>query len=262
MIVRSAPAHLRRALADVAAALFPGACRGCGRRLPLEGAAAFAAGAHRLAMLWDGRLERRLPGGLVLPSWLVCPACAPALRPRVETSRIGTAVECVTVFAPTPLLFALVHAFKYEAQLQLGDWFGRHLAAAARARLGDDLVLVPVPSHAQRLRERGFEATARLARAAAARSGAATAPGIVERTRATAPQARLAHAARAANVDGAFARRGRIPRRGRIVILDDVVTTGATVGAVVAALGLPPERIAVVALCRAQDPGVQDAARL
>jgi predicted amidophosphoribosyltransferase len=243
---------LQQACSDVAAALFPGACRGCGTELPCAAApVASRPAVRRVASLWDGSFVRRLPGGLPLPSWFACPSCAAALQAVCERSRLGD-VDCIAVFAPSPLLFELVHAFKYEAQLQLGAWFGRWLAVALRARLGSGCMLLPVPSHASRVRERGFDASAVLAGEAAQRSGAALAPGCIERRRATPPQARLTHAARAANVAGAFARSGRAPAGGRIVVLDDVVTTGATVGAVLSTLALPPARTAVVTLCRAR----------
>ena len=121
-------------------------------------------------------------------------------------------------------------------------------------------MLLPVPSHPRRIRERGFDASGLLAAAVARHLGAPLATAAVVRRRATPPQARLAHAARAGNVAGAFQRHGRIPRRGCIVILDDIVTTGATVGAVREVLARPDDSVAVLALCRARDPGVQDAA--
>jgi predicted amidophosphoribosyltransferase len=263
---------LRQAFADIVAALFPGACRGCGASLPRELPVGLpparhpdirASASRRFAALWNGGLARSLPGGLTLPAWFACPACAATLQPGTPAALPAQPrVACVPAFEPSPLLFALVHAFKYEAQTQLAPWFGRHLAVAARAHLGHGLVLVPVPSHPTRVRERGFDATALLAAATAAQAGVTLAPGIVERRRATAPQARLAHAARAANVAGAFARSGRAPRAARIVVLDDIVTTGATAGGVLAALALPPDRTAVLALCRARDPGVRDAGRV
>ena len=76
--------------------------------------------------------------------------------------------------------------------------------------------------------------------------------GLVERVRDTPAQARLPHAERQANVAAAFRRTGRIPAHAQIVIVDDVVTTGATVAAVVAALDVDPSRILVAALCSAR----------
>jgi predicted amidophosphoribosyltransferase len=252
---------LRRAVVDVSAALFPGACRGCGRPLPQASPPPHTAGARqRDAVLWDGRLQRALPWSAAIPYWVACPACAATLRPAGDKTPFAGTAGCVTAFAPTPLLFTLVHAFKYEAQIQLADWFAARLAIVARARLGHGLVLLPVPSHPARVRERGFDASAVLATAVARRLGAAVAPAVIVRRRATPPQARLAHAARAANVAGAFACCGRLPHARRIIVLDDIVTTGATVNALRAVLARPDDGIAVLALCRARDPGVRDAA--
>jgi predicted amidophosphoribosyltransferase len=262
--VRRLRTAARQAFIDVAAALFPGACRACGATLPPGLDDMPRPRVRRYAALWNGQLERSAGPAPALPVWHACPRCAATLVPAARGGRLPgrSGIVCPTAFEPCPLLFDLVHAFKYEAHLELVPWFARFMAAAARAELGGDVVLVPVPSHGSRRRERGFDASALLATGVASRLGAAIAPAVVVRTRATPPQARLAHAARAANVAGAFARTGRAPRRARLVVVDDVVTTGATVSAVLAALALPPDRTAVLALCRARDPGVTGDGRL
>ena len=134
-------------------------------------------------------------------------------------------------------LRAVVHAFKFGGAAELADglaaaaWDGPGYAGAPRP----DLV-VPVPLHALRRRERGYDQAAALARAFAARAAAPALP-VLARTRATRQQARLPAAARRANVAQAFAPLdGALIRGRRVALVDDVVTTGATIEAAAAAL--------------------------
>jgi ComF family protein len=94
---------------------------------------------------------------------------------------------------------------------------------------GSDVV-VPVPLHPRRLRERGFNQAALMARELARRTGRRCGEGALVRRRDTAPQAGLSAAARRRNVASAFAVRRRALVADRVVTLvDDVFTTGATV---------------------------------
>jgi ComF family protein len=101
---------------------------------------------------------------------------------------------------------------------------------AARALEGAPAAIVPVPLHARRLRERGFSPPVVLARAVARELGAPFAPTLLERIRDTPSQTALSRAARRRNVAGAFVARGRAPAH--VWLVDDVVTTGATLVAV------------------------------
>jgi len=96
-----------------------------------------------------------------------------------------------------------------------------------------DLV-VPVPLHARRLRERGFSPAALLARAIARSAGARCAPVLLARVRDTPSQTGLAAGARRRNVAGAFAARVRPPPR--VWLVDDVATTGSTLAEAARAL--------------------------
>jgi predicted amidophosphoribosyltransferase len=165
----------------------------------------------------------------------------------------GTAV--VSVFEPSPPLFSLLHAFKYEGLREMEAWFGVHLARAIQRILGNRAaVLLPIPLHPSRLRERGFNQSHLLARQAALRLGMPLHADLLYRRRPTAPLAGATDAARRAAVHGAFGRRGPLPDRTlQLLLVDDVVTTGATCAAAMQALRAPSERLTVVCLCRARD---------
>ena len=102
-------------------------------------------------------------------------------------------------------------------------------APATRGLLEKGAVLVPVPLHPRRRRERGYNQSELLARELAIRTGLELAARALVRRVDTPPQAGLSAAGRRRNVAGAFAVRKRTSVAGRVVVLlDDVMTTGAT----------------------------------
>lgn len=252
---------LQRSLEDIAETLFPSACRSCGADLG-DPPAAVPRPARRHAVLWNGRVRRPLAGSWTLPLRILCPQCCAALVPPDTLGVLpASAVPVVAAFSPAPPLFELVHALKYEAKTELVPHLGGCLARAARRVLGNEFALVPVPLHVSRLRARGFNQSALLAREVAARLGAPLFEELLQRPRATSPQAQLAAAARVANVAGAFARTRVLPAgASRWVLVDDVVTTGATARAALLALGAPAERCTVLTLCQAR-PGASGGPR-
>ena len=148
----------------------------------------------------------------------------------------------------------LVHALKYRDRTEIARPMGRLMAiAGADLKAGADL-LVPVPLHPLRLAARRFNQSALLADAVAAEWGVPSDPRALRRIRATRHQVGLEQAARAQNVQGAFALAPDAAHRlaGRnLVVVDDVFTSGATLAAVVRALKRArPARIDVLVFAR------------
>ena len=119
-----------------------------------------------------------------------------------------------------------IHRFKYEDRSDLSRPLALELAARARRHLGDlPGTLVPVPLHEARFRQRRYDQAALIAQELGRCWGRRVAFDWLERSRPTSRQVGLNEARREANVAGAF----RAPRlEGAVILVDDVLTTGAT----------------------------------
>ncbi len=179
---------------------------------------------------------------------LLCPRCASPLRARLDQppgQPLGLAASL-----PAPLLQlewcapfsgpvrASLHALKYDGVRGLAEPLGAAMAARWRAAGRGGEALVPVPVHLARLRERGYDQAALLATAVGQALGLPVVAALA-RTEATRAQHRLGRAARARNVASRFVVsdpfRAAVADRW-LVLIDDVVTTGATLSACARAL--------------------------
>jgi len=198
---------------DLAEFAFPQRCPGCGDQAQAE-------------RLLCEECWHRIPR----LSFELCVRCLAAGREPVGCSRhAGYGAWAAWIYDERAA--ATVHALKYQGRTILAPALGEVIAAALPPGLRPDLVL-EVPLHSARRRERGYNQAAVLANAVANRVGAPRLEGALVRVRATREQARLGTHERRANLAGAFRVRDPDALAGRsLVIVDDVVTSGCTLEA-------------------------------
>lgn len=128
---------------------------------------------------------------------------------------------------PTPVARALLR-FKYGGDRACGHFLKQLFFRAIPTIASPFDVVVPVPLHRRRLRERGYNQAAWLARAGAKGLGAALEPRALIRIRDTPPQAQASGPDRRTSVANAFHARRRLVQDRRVLLVDDVYTTGTT----------------------------------
>jgi len=120
-------------------------------------------------------------------------------------------------------------AVKYHGRAEVGARLGHLLAEDCPFQAGEQDLLLPVPLHRDRLRQRGFNQASVLAWPLARRFGLPMPQGLLRRARPTVPQVALPERERRQNVRGVFVVADKRALQGRRVLLvDDVLTTGAT----------------------------------
>ncbi len=232
-VLRSLHSHqddIRRVLGIAADLLLPRACVVCERSLD-----------HSECDMVCGRCWARLP---LLPA----PRCDRCGHPTYgETCRWcdllppHVRAAASVCWAAGPIGLGVVHALKYGGWHRAAKEMGRRMS---RVTLPIDVVeerraLVPVPLSEKRTRERGYNQSLHLAQSLAERWSLPVWDNVLARTRHTETQTRLTPGDRLRNVSGAFSApasaRGML-RGAHVVVVDDVVTTAATLNACAAAL--------------------------
>jgi ComF family protein len=241
---------MREALASL---VFPAPCRICARMLDTGDRIPFC----RACVV---ALTQTLPE----------PLCARCGRPIVSSAVTGgvSAPLCHlcrlgaydfdfarSFGAYTPPMARAVLMLKYGEITPLGGWFAKHLAQLARRTAGAFAadVVVPVPLHASRLRERGYNQAELIARPLARILGIPFRSYLLVRTRPRPDKLRLTRRERWETVRGAYAMHpGAKVDKLRVLLVDDVLTTGATLDACSRALrGAGAVRVAGLTVARA-----------
>ncbi|AFL73735.1 ComF family protein [Thiocystis violascens] len=207
------------ALASLISVLFPATCVLCG---------APGVGGRDLCAGCDAELPRNrascfrcaLPLEGSVPPGMLCGRCQKKAPPFER---------CITVFRYESAVPSLVVGAKFRGRLNFARLLGQCLAETIREHaLALPDVLVPVPLHSGRLRERGYNQALEIARALGRELDLPVDAKCCIRIAATQPQVGLDPRARRRNLRGAFALTRQPPWR-RVAIVDDVVTTGSTV---------------------------------
>ncbi|HVH43297.1 MAG TPA: phosphoribosyltransferase family protein [Labilithrix sp.] len=161
------------------------------------------------------------------PRVLFCPLCVSSVE-RVD-SRPG---RWIAAFEYGGAVATAITRLKYEDRADLGPRLGASMSSAASALEGVVDLVVPVPLHPRRLAERGYNQTLLLAKPVAGHLDVRLSPRALSRVRDTPRQASLDREARLVNVASAFrVREPRVIEGARILLVDDVLTTGATLEA-------------------------------
>ncbi len=191
-----------------------------------------------------------------------CPRCG---RPLGEDVREGRACRTCGDW-PQGLITAarfaypyrrpvkgMIRRMKYQGVTRMADWMAEEMLRTVTLELpGSFDVIVPVPMHKKRLKQRGVNQAAALARVLSYRSGVPCREAL-RRVRDTTQQARLSAPQRRRNLEGAFAACEDL-RGHRVLLVDDVITTGATALSCARALRLAgAEDVLFIALAGAID---------
>ena len=252
--------------------IVPSACLVCGRELrPFDWEYAPAFPPHWPP--WAGEFSSHcfdldILWGLRMPAAVLCPLCWRTLEPAGGSGLLARnesdarRVPLVSPFFTNEPLLALVRFLKFSGGRSVvppvGWWMAnalREYLAGSKRPFSVDPLLIPVPLHLSRERSRGYNQAALLAWEVAERLNIEIESGILGRARNTKSQTKLDPDDRAANVKDAFTLlRHDLANRRNIILVDDLVTTGATAGACVESLeGAAPLSVLVLSAGRTRD---------
>jgi len=231
---------MQRVWAGLIDLLFPPRCAGCGARGALF-CARCVAGVAWMRPPICARCGDAVPGG---PGAIACCEACRRAPPAFVVARSLAAYE--------GSLRQAIHALKYRQHRAVAESLGALLARSVPAEAAAGVTaVVPVPLHRVRQATRGFNQSALLARPVAGALGVPLVTDAIRRLHHETPQATLGAAARRRNVLAAF-EPGRQPVSGRVLLIDDVFSTGSTADACARALlACGADGVAVLTLARA-----------
>lgn len=170
----------------------------------------------------------------------LCPSCRARLSRPDAVLLIHNCPAPLTAAAATGphegIIREVVQALKYDARPQLGQVLGARAAAALQQTNWPVELILPVPLHTLRLRERGYNQSQRIAETVALMSGIPLSESSLLRTRATRSQVGLTGPERRLNLQDAFVADGDAVSQRHVLLVDDVFTTGSTLSACATAL--------------------------
>ncbi len=270
--------------------LFPESCINCGCTIPpgsLQVPSVIPAGWPDFTLdFFEADIYRELFGSIRVPARIMCPRCWIGISPGFTDDLLGSTgsdegefcdrsddlkccsfadlttgrVPLVTPFFTDEILLELIHFLKFSggraAVEPLSWWMAKALEAHFTTTVSGwpaSPILVPVPLHRSRERRRGYNQAALLAARVASRLGLATVGSPLVRDRKTSPQSALDRPMRADNVYRAFRLTGaELIANKDIILIDDLVTTGATaLSCISALLEGGPSTVTVLAAGRA-----------
>lgn len=213
------------------------------------------------SLLFPQRNACHLCGRGLAYDGLLCPECerralGSLLAQHQQTSDAVRELDgCLSVFAYRDLPKQLVHLLKYQTDTAIAAWLGERMAACllARPSFACADVVIPVPLHAARLAQRGYNQSLLLAQELCSRTGHLLLEDVLVRPHDTGTQVGRTRQERLQALRGAFAVAHPSAVSGRrVLLLDDVLTTGATAIACAEALWWTgATSVALVTACRA-----------
>lgn len=203
---------------------------------------------------------------VIYQSRFICQACLKGLKPQTPIlvslglgQDVSNHIRCISICPYEGTARQAIRAFKYQDKQELASDLARTLEAgmesllkpANRPNKRSGIVLIAVPLHQTKLEERGFNQSELITRELSKRTGIRCDTRALIRARATTPQYGLTKGERAINVNSAFKANQRAKNK-NVILVDDVLTSGATAAACAQALlEAGAESVSVLTIARA-----------
>ncbi len=203
---------------------------------------------------------------VIYQSRFICQACLKGLKPQTPIlvslglgQDVSNHIRCISICPYEGTARQAIRAFKYQDKQELASDLARTLEAGMESLLKpanqpnkrSGIVLIAVPLHKTKLEERGFNQSELITRELSKRTGIRCDTRALIRARATTPQYGLTKGERAINVNSAFKANQRAKNK-NVILVDDVLTSGATAAACAQALlEAGAESVSVLTIARA-----------